>query len=199
MKTKHTFHFNSFLVILFLVGTISVSCSRSDDASPTQSFSLTITENDVETTFDSENVQVDFGYSEGAGITSFDISIQDYSPQTFTIGLLSYVPEGVPLQENTEYYIHNYELNPETYSFFGMFSHLENFEPITFSTPAEDILYYNTGGTASGQITLTKVTDNEIKGSFSFTAFRINDQLEVLGAAVINCHFVAQKRIHPGG
>jgi|AntRauTorcE11897_2_1112592.scaffolds.fasta_scaffold36621_2 hypothetical protein len=182
--------FSILLIMVFM----SLSCSpEKPSEEDSKSFNIEFTEDGVEIPFNSENIQVDFGFSGVGGLNTFDINIQDYYPQTFSIALLSYIPDSVQLEVGKNYPINFWDPLNLDFNFVGFFNHIANWEPFTVEN-ADQELFYSTSPYGYGSLTFSRISEEELEGQFNFTA-HVLVALDPVKEVFIKCKFVAKKRV----
>lgn len=180
----------ALIILLFMA---SCSPDKPDPENNSKKVVLDIIDDDA-VTHHPLNLQVDFDYNNATdGIPIFDINVQDYSPQTFSIGILSYVPEGAQLQINKQYPIQSWDVLNDDFVFMGMFNHNPNWEPYSFDQEIEDIFYETSFYNGGGYVEFYKVSDDEIKGYFTFIAYAYYG-LSAMRQIEVHCTFTANKR-----
>jgi|SRR5690554_3091646 len=131
----------------------------------------------------------DFDHLATGNIETWEISGHDYDPQSFSISFMDMVIGGSaerPL--------------PGTHSIGGVLAdYTAGFE--YFPDPGNYFEYieYSTifgSNPTSGTLTVTSSNENTVKGSFEFTAYRVDDNLNIVGTVQVSGEFTANKRIN---
>lgn len=176
-----------FFLAAFLTAAVSLTaCSKDEKEGPEGSLglgvaTLTVT-GDVEGTFKG---MADFEGQLASRTEAWEISMHDYSPQTFSLNLMR-MNDGI---ENPK---------PGTYTigisssadFFAVFTHIvdeDYVNAIEYSTFESD---------NSGTLTIESVSENTIKGKFELTAYEYDDKLDPIGDIEIKGQFTANQRIY---
>lgn len=173
------------------------SCSK--DEKPGDSFtgdlgevSLTVS-GDVEGKFKG---MADFELDKYSNTFIFDISMHDFSPQTFSVSIqtMDTSEENIEIPGPGTYTIGTF---PQS-DYHGEFIHIvdEDFvntsEYTTFFYGGEDGKEEDT----SGVLTIHSSDGKTLKGSFEFTAHQLDDELNPQGSVTVKGDFTANKRIY---
>lgn len=176
-----------FFLAAFLTAAVSLTaCSKDDKEGPESS--LDLGEVTLTVTGDAEGAfkgMADFEGAKRSQTETWEISMHDYSPQTFSLSLIR-MNEGI---DNPK---------PGTYSiglsnkadFFAVFTHIvdeDYVNAIEYSTFESD---------NSGTLTIESVSENTIKGKFELTAYEYDDKLDPIGDIEIKGQFTANQRIY---
>lgn len=178
-------------VVLFMTSLLSVSlmsCGNDDNNSSSSDFgeiNITVT-GQLEDNFSG---MADFHQSEVLSTQVWEISGHDYNPQTFSIQLMD-----VGITDDAE------RPSPGTYSIGNTVNadYTVNFTHIPNGSFSNSVEYSTTYGNNAnnGTLTITSSTENTVKGSFECTAYRVDNNLNIIGTIQVVGDFTANKRIN---
>ncbi|NEN25680.1 hypothetical protein G3O08_19490 [Cryomorpha ignava] len=186
---KQPLSFFLFLAITLTLGMVSCSDDDNKDGGPAGpagdefgSSALTLS-GDVE---GERSGMADFELLNLAGLSHWwTISMLDFSPQTFSLNLiLSVNSENAPQPGPGTYPIGIDINNPNTQYFTADLTLIENQDFANASN-------YTTAMTSGGTVTITAANDQEMVGTFEFTAIEYGDSLNVISTVDVSGSFSA--------
>lgn len=180
---------------LFLALTLSltvVSCSSDDnkDGGPAETSGGEFGTSTITLSGDVEGERsgmADFKFLSVAGISTYwSIDMLDLYPQTFSVELMYFVnSEDAPQPEPGTYPIGFDMDNPNSPYFFVDFALIDNQDSGINST------YYTTEIPSDGIITITTANEQEMIGTFEFTAIEYDDSQNIVSTVNVSGSFSA--------
>lgn len=177
----------SFLLSLMLLVVMGLyACGSDDDNPPSQEFgevNFTVTGD-----FEAEKS----GFADFAGLnfgaaSQWEISTNDFSPQTFSLNFSNFsATNTVSRPAPGTYVIGQGGNNVEAFSV--VYTRIEN-EDFANAIEYDTLLEEN-----AGTLTIETSNENEVSGTFSFTAVKRDDQFNVTGQIQVSGSFTAKKR-----
>jgi hypothetical protein len=182
MKTNKLYYFLVFLSFAFS----GYSCS--DDNDGPEDISMGEANFTVSGAVEGEKSgQADFHHLTDlpGGLENWEISIHDFSPQTFSLQF-SLSSSNSITQPGTGTYEIGFEANSSNV-FLAIYTHIPNGD---FMNSTE----YSTLWGGAGTLTITTSNEDTVSGSFQFSATEVDDELNVVGTINITGEFTAKKR-----
>lgn len=176
-----------FLSVFMLCISMAISsCGDDNDNPPSQDFgevNFTVTGD-----FEAEKSGfADFDSLSSLSLTSWSIDTNDFSPQTFSLSFGNISATRTVSRPAPGTYVIGQGGN-EVDDFSAIYTHIEN-EDFANAIEYDTLLEEN-----AGTLTIETSNENEVKGSFNFTAFKRDDDFNVTGQIQVNGSFTALKR-----
>lgn len=136
---------------------------------------------------DEKSGQADFHHLTGlpGGLENWEISIHDFSPQSFSLQFNLSSSSGIKQPGPGTYEI-GFEANSSNV-FLAIYTHIPDGN---FMNSTEYSTLWGGGGT----LTITTSNEDTVSGSFQFSAAEVDDELNVVGTVNITGEFTAKKR-----
>lgn len=183
MKSKKLF----LLLTITALALINYSCSDDDESSGGSDIGdATITvSGDVQ---EQKSGMADFHHLTDlpGGMETWEISIHDFSPQTFSLQFML----TSATSEITQPGVGTYEIGftPNSTSVFtAIYTHIPDGD---FMNSTE----YSTLWGGTGTLNITTSNDNTVSGNFQFSASKVDDELNIVGTIEVSGEFTANKR-----
>lgn len=190
--------FRYFVFCFLVIGFIGISsCSKDDDDgvppdSEMGSATVKVT-GEVEDEFTG---MVDFELDQYSNTYMFDISIHDFSPQTFSVSFhaMSFSDDDLEIPGPGTYTLGTF---PKA-DYGAEFIHIIDEDFVnTFDYYSFDFLPENEEDEdVTGVLSITSSNEDKMEGSFEFTAHRTDDDLNILGTVEVSGEFSAHRRIY---
>ncbi|MGM0634529.1 MAG: hypothetical protein ACQESK_00575 [Bacteroidota bacterium] len=177
------------LFVLLLLG--FSACSSDDDSSsgPSSTDDLGSTNFVVTGDFEAEKSGfADFASLDLGSISTWEISTHDYSPQTFSLNFMLTSATNEVAQPEPGTYTIGFETN-STEVFHVVYTRIDDGD---FSSAVE----YTTWDSDSGTLTIQSATENQVTGSYDFTAYYYDDAFNKTSEIQVSGEFAAKKRIN---
>jgi len=131
----------------------------------------------------------DFHHFEMMNSETWEISGNNYDPQTFSLQFMSGVVGDVAERPLPGIYTIG---NTVKSDYKSIFTHIPNG---SFSNSTEYSSIYGENSN-SGTLTITTSNEETVNGSFEFTAYRVDNNLNIVGTIEATGEFTANKRIN---
>jgi len=183
MKSKKLFLF----LTLTTLALINYSCSDDDDSSggPDIGDATITVSGDVQ---GQKSGMADFHHLTDlpGGMETWEISIHDYSPQTFSLQFMLASATSEITQPGVG--AHEIGFTPNSTSVFtAIYTHIPDGD---FMNSTE----YSTLWGGAGTLNITTSNDNTVSGNFQFSATEVDDELNIVGTVEVSGEFTANKR-----